>query len=89
MRLPRSTLFRLLSFYPPFFGAGIRFTHVAQDFRAIDVQMRLRWWNRNYILRLPATAANWNGSAVTHWKRPSERSSVPPSQITLSTAKAL
>ena len=49
MLLPKSTLIRLLRFYPPFFGAGIRVTHVAKDFRAIDVQMRLRWWNRNYV----------------------------------------
>ena len=42
-------LFRLLSFYPPNFGAGIKVTRVAEDLSAIDVRMKLRWWNRNYV----------------------------------------
>ena len=45
----KSKLFRLIGLYPPYLGAGIRVTHVARDLRAIDVQMRLTWWNRNYV----------------------------------------
>jgi acyl-coenzyme A thioesterase PaaI-like protein len=39
----------LLNFYPPYLGAGIRIRKVAPDFREITVQMRLRWYNRNYF----------------------------------------
>jgi hypothetical protein len=30
-------------------GAGIRVTRMDADWRAIDVEMRLKWWNRNYV----------------------------------------
>ena len=49
MRFPKSTLLRLLNVYPPYLGAGVRVTHISPDLRAIDVQMKLRWWNRNYV----------------------------------------
>jgi len=39
----------LLNMYPPYIGAGIRVRKVAADFRAVVVQMRLRWYNRNYF----------------------------------------
>jgi acyl-coenzyme A thioesterase PaaI-like protein len=42
-------LFRLLSFYPPYLGAGVRVTHVAPDLSAVEVKMRLTFWNRNYV----------------------------------------
>ena len=38
-----------LNFWPPFFGAGIRIRSLAPDWKAIDVEMKLRWWNRNYV----------------------------------------
>jgi acyl-coenzyme A thioesterase PaaI-like protein len=47
--LPKSSLLRLLNLYPPYLGAGVRVTHIAPDLRAIDVRMKLRWWNRNYV----------------------------------------
>ncbi len=40
---------RLMNLYPPYLGAGIRILHISPDFRAIDVRMRLRWYNRNYV----------------------------------------
>ena len=40
---------RLLRFYPPYLGAGIRLTHVAEDLGAIEVEMPLRAWNQNYV----------------------------------------
>ncbi len=40
---------RLINWYPPYMGAGIRVTHVSDDFRRIRVEMRLRWYNRNYV----------------------------------------
>lgn len=30
-------------------GAGIRVTRRDPDWRAVDVQMKLRWWNRDYV----------------------------------------
>ena len=42
-------LSRGVNLWPPFLGAGIRVKHVAPDMRAIDVEMKLRWWNANYV----------------------------------------
>jgi acyl-coenzyme A thioesterase PaaI-like protein len=51
MRTPRlrRALLRLMSFYPPFLGAGIRVVRVAPDQRTYEVRMRLTRWNRNYV----------------------------------------
>jgi len=40
---------RGINFWPPFLGAGIRVKHIAPDMKAIDVEMKLRWWNANYV----------------------------------------
>lgn len=40
------TLFRL---WPPFLFAGIRVTEVSEDFRFARVELRQRWYNRNYV----------------------------------------
>ena len=40
---------RLLNIYGPYLGAGVRVTHVANDFREIRVSMKLRWYNRNVV----------------------------------------
>ncbi len=40
---------RWINFWPPFLGAGIRVTHIAPDMKAVDVEMKLRWWNANYV----------------------------------------
>ncbi len=40
---------RLLNLWPPFFGSGIRITRLDPNWRAIDVEMKLRFWNRNYV----------------------------------------
>jgi hypothetical protein len=42
-------LHRWVNLWPPFLGAGIRVTHIATDMKAVDVEMRLRWWNANYV----------------------------------------
>ena len=39
----------LLNLWPPFVGAGIRVRRLAPDWKKIDVEMKLRWWNRNYV----------------------------------------
>jgi acyl-coenzyme A thioesterase PaaI-like protein len=40
---------RWINLWPPFLGAGIRVKHIAPDMKAIDVEMKLRWWNANYV----------------------------------------
>lgn len=40
---------RRLRFYPPYLGAGVRVTHIAEDFLSIEVEMPLRFYNRNYV----------------------------------------
>jgi hypothetical protein len=38
-----------LNVWPPFLGAGIRVRRLASDWTEIDIEMKLRWWNRNYV----------------------------------------
>jgi hypothetical protein len=38
-----------LNIYPPFLGAGIRIKRLAPGWKEIDVEMKLRWWNANYV----------------------------------------
>src|ERR1700740_1827477 len=40
---------RWITLWPPFLGAGIRVKHIAPDMKAVDVEMKLRWWNANYV----------------------------------------
>ncbi len=38
-----------INLWPPFLGAGIRVKRIAPDIKSIDVEMKLRWWNANYV----------------------------------------
>ena len=38
-----------LRIWPPFLFAGIRVTDIADDFRYARVELRERWYNRNYV----------------------------------------
>lgn len=51
MRYPSNprTLRRLLNLWPPFAGAGISVTHIADDWRRVDVALKERFYNRNYV----------------------------------------
>jgi hypothetical protein len=40
---------RWINFWPPFLGMGIRIQHIAPDMKAVDVEMKLRFWNANYV----------------------------------------
>ncbi len=43
-------LLRLIfNLYPPYLGTGITVRHIAPDYRRIEVDMALRWYNRNYV----------------------------------------
>jgi acyl-coenzyme A thioesterase PaaI-like protein len=60
-RMTRNVLLKLLggsqahalrrgvNLWPPFLGMGIRVQHIAPDMKSIDVEMKLRWWNANYV----------------------------------------
>ena len=39
----------VLNLYPPYLGAGIRVTHVSDDWREVHVAMKMRWYNRNMV----------------------------------------
>ena len=39
----------LINLWPPFLGAGIRVRRLSSDWTEIYVEMKLRWWNRNYV----------------------------------------
>jgi acyl-coenzyme A thioesterase PaaI-like protein len=40
---------RWINFWPPFLGMGIRIRRIAPDMKAVDVEMKLRFWNANYV----------------------------------------
>jgi hypothetical protein len=40
---------RWINLWPPFLGAGIRVKHISPDMKAVDVEIKLRWWNANYV----------------------------------------
>src|SRR5947209_17788788 len=48
-RFFRRHLRTVLRCWPPFLGAGIRVTRVTADWRALDVEMKLHWWNANFV----------------------------------------
>ncbi len=42
-------LMKLLRFWPPYFFSGIKIVSVNDDFTKIDVCMKQRFWNTNYV----------------------------------------
>ncbi|KTD40368.1 DUF4442 domain-containing protein [Legionella parisiensis] len=44
-----STLLRMIRFWPPFWGAGISVKKFHSDGTFIVVQMKMRFWNKNYV----------------------------------------
>lgn len=49
MKLSPKSMKRLLNLYPPYIGAGIKITHLSQDWRQLHVAMAVRWYNRNAV----------------------------------------
>lgn len=49
MNVRQKILFKIMNFWPPFWGAGIHIDHVSKDFLEIDVSLKLTFWNRNYV----------------------------------------
>lgn len=44
-----ATVLKVMRFWPPFLGAGISVRRFNKELTEIDVQMRLRFWNQNYV----------------------------------------
>lgn len=44
-----NTIKRGLNFWPPLLFAGIKVTHIPDDFRAVTVELRQRWYNKNVV----------------------------------------
>lgn len=49
MNLGQKLRFYFLNFYPPYFGAGIRYKKIGKDFTHFQLSMKLHWWNRNLV----------------------------------------
>lgn len=47
--ISKRTLFKLMRFWPPFLGAGVSVDFISNNFDRIDVSMRMRFWNKNYV----------------------------------------
>ena len=44
-----SSLRRYMNFWPPFLFSGIHVARISDDFRHVRVELRQRWYNRNYV----------------------------------------
>ena len=40
---------RHIGWWPPLLGTGVKVTRLDKDLRAVDVEMQLRRWNKNYM----------------------------------------
>lgn len=49
MKLTPRLVKLVLRFFGPYFGAGVRITHISPDWRELRVAMKLRWYNRNIV----------------------------------------
>jgi hypothetical protein len=47
--MSKNSFLKLMTFWPPFFGAGIKVDHISNDFRYVQVSMKLKFWNKNYV----------------------------------------
>jgi len=48
-KYPIGLLRWLANWWSPFRGAGIRVIKVSPDYRFVEVEMKLRWFNKNYV----------------------------------------
>lgn len=48
MKSKRNRL-KWINLWPPLLGAGIRVQRIDSDMRAIDVEMKMKRWNKNYV----------------------------------------
>jgi acyl-coenzyme A thioesterase PaaI-like protein len=48
-RLPVWVLKCIFNIYPPYLGTGIHVKTITSDFKLVEVVMRMRWYNKNYV----------------------------------------
>jgi hypothetical protein len=48
-RLLKRHMRRLMNLWPPFLGAGIRVKRLQSDWKEIDVELNLHFWNANFV----------------------------------------
>ena len=44
-----NTFRRLMNFWPPFLGAGVKVKEISENFDDVKIEMKLRKWNANYF----------------------------------------
>lgn len=42
-------VFRFINLWPPYLGSGIRIRKLDLASGVVEVELKLRWWNRNYV----------------------------------------
>lgn len=47
--MKKSSILKLINFWPPYLGAGVKVKNISKDFTSIEVEMKLRFWNQNYV----------------------------------------
>ncbi len=47
--LRQKFLEKMINFYGPFLGAGVKLEHMSKDFREAQVSMKLTFYNKNYM----------------------------------------
>lgn len=45
----KELLLKFINYWPPYWGSGIRVVNVSPDNLSIDVELKLRFWNKNYV----------------------------------------
>lgn len=48
-KVSANTLRRLINLWPPYWGAGIKVIKITEDYRKIEVAMKLKWFNTNLV----------------------------------------
>jgi acyl-coenzyme A thioesterase PaaI-like protein len=48
-KLRQKFLEKTINFYGPFVGAGVKLKHMSKDFRDCEVEMKLTFYNKNYM----------------------------------------
>jgi hypothetical protein len=47
--MAKTNFLRFINFWPPLLGAGIHVTRMDPDMKAVDAELRMHFWNRNYV----------------------------------------
>lgn len=48
-KMPTDLLFKLMRFWPPYLGAGIKVRNIDNKFLSLDTEMNLTWYNQNFV----------------------------------------